>query len=112
MLMLIKRFLKFLRGLFTLNRENMAKITLEDENEAPFEFDLDQLIFIGYDPKTQKIVLCIKGFAPRYLPLTMGNFQFLQTYNPFLEIQSSKNLKTATTDLLQSESKDKRFSPS
>lgn len=94
---------KIINWLISRNgRKSMAKVTLDDFEGKVFEFDLDNLIYISYDPVLKCILVCVKNFPPKYLPLTPGNISYLRVWVPFQEIQIGKNLKSAEKDFLDS----------
>ena len=45
-------------------KKHMAKITLEDDKYHPIEFDLSDLIYIGYDEGNNWIVLVLANKYP------------------------------------------------
>lgn len=83
-------------------KKSVAKIILDDFDNKVFEFDLSDLIYINYDSASKSIVVCLKNFPPKYLPLTPGNISYLRGWIPFQEIQLNKNLKNAEKDFLDS----------
>lgn len=79
----------------------MAKITLDDHDGKSFEFNIDDLIFISFEPTTKNIVVCLKNQPPKYLPLTPGNISFLRGWVVHETNQLSVNLKKAEQELLE-----------
>lgn len=89
----------FLRRLIAIFRnDRMAKITLDD-TDGEITFDSNDLIYIGYDEVAQAIVLCLKGSAPKYLPMTPGNIDFLAKMSPHFLLKAKQDMSTAR-DLL------------
>jgi hypothetical protein len=98
------RWINWISGLLIgcKGKKSMAKIALDDFNGKLFEFDLNDLIYINYDPASKSILVCLKNCPPKYLPLTSGNISYLRVWTPFQEIQLNKNLKNAEKDFLDS----------
>lgn len=82
-------------------RNVMAKITLDDHSGNSFEFTIEDLIFISFDPATKNIVVCLKNQSPKYLPLTPGNISFLRGWVIHETNQLSVNLKKAEQEFLE-----------
>jgi len=91
---------KILYYLYRLVRiENMAKITLEDFDGKSIEFELVELIYIGYDQEKDCIVLSLVNRPPMYLPLTKGNVDFLQFSSPYFKQKAINDPRMAVENI-------------
>ena len=86
--------------LFKFKKEKaMAKIVLEDSNGKPIEFELSELIYIGYDQEKDCIVLCLANKPPMYLPLTKGNVDLLQFISPYFKQKAINDPRMAIENI-------------
>ena len=81
-------------------KKHMAKITLEDDKYHPIEFDLSDLIYIGYDEGNNWIVLVLANKSPIYLPPTKGNVDFLQMISPYFRQKAASDPKVAANNIV------------
>jgi hypothetical protein len=96
----LEKVINFFLKLFKFEKEKrVAKITLEDLNGKPIEFDLSDLIYIGYDDERDCIVLSISNKPPMYLPLTKGNVDFLRMISPYFKLKATNDPKVAVENI-------------
>lgn len=89
-----------LTKLFKLQfRYRMAKIILEDYGNKAFEFDLSDLIYIGYDENSDSIVVVLSNQKPKYLPVTDGNLNFLKKLSPYFRAKANNDPRIAEEKL-------------
>lgn len=80
-------------------RRILAKFILEGFDGKVIEFELSELLYVGYDEGTNCIVISLTTKPPIYLPLTGGNYDFLKFISPYFRQKTLNDPKVAVENI-------------